>query len=953
VIAAGNEGSGNEPDNVRTPGDVPRVITVGAVNCSDQAAGFSSRGPVTWEDVPPWNDHPYPPGLIKPDVAGPGVDTRSHNKCSGYSYKSGTSMATPHVAGAVALMLSANPGLTHDDLKLLLEDTAVELGEPGKDNVYGSGRVDAYEAVLQSATPDGKISIKETNVSCSDMLHITVSDLDLEGAGTIDVEVWSGTETDPEIVTLEETSPASAVFKGEIATTPGVPAPDGQLQVGHEDVITALYIDEDDGQGGTNVEKTDTATADCREPLISDVRTTDISTDRATVRWTTDESSTSDVVYGPLVPPDLRESSGGLVIDHAVTLTGLAECTVYYYQVESGDRLDNLAVDDNGGAYYRFETYGEFPDIGIVPCHDGQVSLDTDIYACTDRVEIAVTDLDLNTDDTVVETAQVLATTTVEPDGEWVVVTEESANSARFTGGVDLASGPAIAGDGLLQAGDAGHVTVSYFDADDGSGAGGWDAASATTDCLVPAVEGVRVTWLGNTRAVIEWDTDEPATSRVDFGPTPELGEVEEDPELVTAHRLDITGFTACEEVFFTVSGTDAYGNHVTIDAAGAPFRFDAREIPGLYFYDDFESEQGWILRDTWALGEPQGQGGARGNPDPDRAFGGDQVLGHNLAGDYGPNLKTHATSPYIECGECVNSELIFHRHLNVEGANDSARVEIIANGRSIIWENGDQTVTDSDWGEQRYDISEEMDGLPAAQLRFVQVSDGSMQYSGWNIDEVIIKDGTLPDYQACGDCGGAPTFRGLGSVTDPDACAPGGLTLSWEEAAAWGTGGAGSYAVYRSEDPAFEPGPATLVASGIGATSWTDADAPVDRDLYYVVRAENDEACAAGPANGGMMDDNLARLLARETTTRPPAGSPEDSVRVDDVGHVHLRLSWREAAATSFYRVYESSRPDMSDATVLAETPEPFAEDEDELTRGGNVFYRVVAVNPCGAETP
>ncbi|RMF72764.1 MAG: hypothetical protein D6738_10410, partial [Acidobacteria bacterium] len=52
VIAAGNEGSGNEPDNVRTPGDVPRVITVGAVDCSDVAASFSSRGPVTWQDVP-------------------------------------------------------------------------------------------------------------------------------------------------------------------------------------------------------------------------------------------------------------------------------------------------------------------------------------------------------------------------------------------------------------------------------------------------------------------------------------------------------------------------------------------------------------------------------------------------------------------------------------------------------------------------------------------------------------------------------------------------------------------------------------------------------------------------------------------------------------------------------------------------------------------------------------
>jgi len=147
VVAAGNESGGNEPDNVRTPGDVPRVITIGAVDCNDQIAGFSSRGPVTWQDVPTYGDYPYPPGLIKPDVAGPGVSTKSHNVCAGYSTKSGTSMATPHVAGAVALMKSANPGLSPDAVKQVLQDTAVDLGAPGKDVDFGSGRVDAFEAV--------------------------------------------------------------------------------------------------------------------------------------------------------------------------------------------------------------------------------------------------------------------------------------------------------------------------------------------------------------------------------------------------------------------------------------------------------------------------------------------------------------------------------------------------------------------------------------------------------------------------------------------------------------------------------------------------------------------------------------------------------------------------------------------------------------------------------------
>ncbi len=165
IIAAGNEGSGNDPDNVRTPGDVPRVITVGATDCNDEYASFTSWGPVTWEDVDPYNDYPYPPGLIKPDVSAPGVNTKSHAFCDGYTTKSGTSMATPHTAGAVALMISADPTLFHDDIKQILEDSSVELGEPGKDNIYGSGRVDAFEAVNEVA---GKLTYDSHTINDSD-----------------------------------------------------------------------------------------------------------------------------------------------------------------------------------------------------------------------------------------------------------------------------------------------------------------------------------------------------------------------------------------------------------------------------------------------------------------------------------------------------------------------------------------------------------------------------------------------------------------------------------------------------------------------------------------------------------------------------------------------------------------------------------------------------------------
>ena len=174
-VAAGNEGDEQSsypiPDNIRTPGDCPppwlhpdqtleggisAVVSVGATNSSDAIASFSGRGPVTWQSIAPFNDYPYNPGigLIRPDIVAPGVDVKSlsYSSNTGYTTMSGTSMATPCVAGIMALMISKNDNLTPDVISQILEETALKLS-PIKNNTTGSGRVNALAAIQATSFP--------------------------------------------------------------------------------------------------------------------------------------------------------------------------------------------------------------------------------------------------------------------------------------------------------------------------------------------------------------------------------------------------------------------------------------------------------------------------------------------------------------------------------------------------------------------------------------------------------------------------------------------------------------------------------------------------------------------------------------------------------------------------------------------------------------------------------
>ncbi|KPI06046.1 Subtilisin [Actinobacteria bacterium OK074] len=150
AIAAGNDGEYGA-GTVGSPGSAADAITVGAVDGNDKLASFSSRGPTA-------------DGSLKPDVTAPGVDITAASaknsviakevgeKPAGYVTISGTSMATPHVAGAAAILKQEHPDWTYLQLKSALTGSA----KPGNYTPYeqGSGRIAVDKAIDDTVLAD-------------------------------------------------------------------------------------------------------------------------------------------------------------------------------------------------------------------------------------------------------------------------------------------------------------------------------------------------------------------------------------------------------------------------------------------------------------------------------------------------------------------------------------------------------------------------------------------------------------------------------------------------------------------------------------------------------------------------------------------------------------------------------------------------------------------------------
>jgi len=341
VVAA----AGNEDSSVPFyPAAYPEVIGVAATQSSDRRWYLSNYG-----------------GWV--DMAAPGRDIlslRAAGTSGGVTRDafttrlSGTSMATPHVSGACALLLAANPFLTNEEIRGILSATADTIT---KGICASNGRLNVARALQVAVPAEGVVRFDRAVYAQDDEIVILLADSDLRGKATQDVLVESD-RGDAEAVTLAETATAWGVFTAVLASESGAPREgDGRIQVAHGGRITARYFDIDNALGQAVSVSEAYAQADYEGATVVDL---DVVTRGrgVTIELASSEPTRATVRCGtvPGGPRTLETSSTEILDRHSLKLEKLSAQMEYYFVVVLVDEAGNESVCDDGGRDYSFFT---------------------------------------------------------------------------------------------------------------------------------------------------------------------------------------------------------------------------------------------------------------------------------------------------------------------------------------------------------------------------------------------------------------------------------------------------------------------------------------------------------------------------------------------------------------------------------------------------------------------
>jgi subtilase family serine protease len=213
----------------------------------------------------------------------------------------------------------------------------------------------------------GYVAFDRQRYGAATTIEVKVADRDLNvRPDTRDealVTVRSDADPDGEVVRLVETGADTGVFLGTLPTghAPGKGG-DGVLAVTEGAVITATYLDANDGTGAPAT-VTATAVGDLTPPIISGVTVTAVRQGSAQLAWATNEPSSASVLFGKTPALGATVSTRWLTTSEAIEVGGLEEGTTYFYAAQATDEAGNITIDDAGGALRTFTTAVLPPDV--------------------------------------------------------------------------------------------------------------------------------------------------------------------------------------------------------------------------------------------------------------------------------------------------------------------------------------------------------------------------------------------------------------------------------------------------------------------------------------------------------------------------------------------------------------------------------------------------------------
>jgi bacillopeptidase F (M6 metalloprotease family)/subtilisin family serine protease len=676
AFANGNDGPGDA--TAAQPGNYPESFAVGATDINDNLAGFSSRGP-----------SPY--GEIKPEVSAPGVNVRSSVPGGGYEGGwNGTSMATPHVTGTVALLRSANAALTVDQIEQLL----IASADPKTDsrytgvpnNGYGNGILNAYNAVAMVTTGVGTIS------------------------GRV---VTGGDDFDPPVITHTAVSEAFKHTPVDIAATisDNVSVTGAQLKFRMPGMswwgVVDMQLTGGDFKSGTYAAS-----------IPADV-TGDNTVDYFIVAR---DYGGNDAYHGTASHPHSVALLSGLQPGWSTSFEGSNPGWMH------GGAGDNWEIGVPTSGPMAAHTGSNVAATGLA----GDYQDNAGAFLMTPPIDLSGGPAALRFwqwYDTENGFDQAVVLATGDNGQNWDVL-------AQYTG---ASSGwQEVAFDLSPYAGNP-SVYLAFYLASDGSVTGpGWyiDDVSLAVDSTAPDAPAnltaaplpsgaIGLAWAASSAGdLAHYTVYRSTTSGSGYAP------------LGPSTETTFTDGTAAAGTtyYYVVTATDLFGNE-----SARSNQASATPVSGVVaFQDDMESGDGsWThsgAADSWQRGTP--------TAGPSGAHSGTNLWGTNLGGNYAPDTNASLMTPPVSLAGMTTVSLQFAQWYSMEKDFDNGRVEVSADGGSTwttlaTYTSPSYSGTPVGWEVPVIDLSSYAG--QTVQIRFRMQSDSSVQFAGWYIDDVRI----------------------------------------------------------------------------------------------------------------------------------------------------------------------------------------------------------------------